>query len=33
LAAPSGDFADGGLNLIRIGEERYEIPDALVDGG
>jgi hypothetical protein len=24
---------EGNLNLIRIGEERYEIPDAIVLGG
>jgi hypothetical protein len=23
----------GDLTLVRIGEERYEIPDALVNGG
>lgn len=34
--ADSGGFAaskEADLNLIRIGEERYEIPDAVVEGG
>lgn len=35
-AEPSGDFSatrEGDLNFIRVGIERYEIPDAVVLGG
>ena len=34
--ADSGEFKakkEGDLNIIHIGEERYEIPDAVVLGG